>query len=84
MEDDWKIDKHINLAMVGAVLLQTAILVWGASNLWTRVGVIEESVKNSTSQGEKIAVIQEKVSTLQANVTQLEGWLRRNIPTRSP
>lgn len=80
----WKADKHVNLAMIGAVGMQTAIIVWGASSLWTRVGNIEEAIKSSAHQAEKIAVIEEKVTTLQGVVSRLEDWLRHNIKPSQP
>lgn len=78
----WKLDKHIPIALILALIGQSAVFVWGASNLWTRVGNIEDYIKANSNQGEKIAVIQEKVTTLQGTVNRLEEWLRHNVTTK--
>ena len=86
--NNWKVDKHVPLASIisGAVfvLLQTVAITAYLAVLGSRVTTLEDNAKVSASQGEKIAVIQEKVTTLQAAFTRLEEWLRQNVTPKSP
>lgn len=40
-QDKWKLDKHVPLALLAAIALQTTGIVWFASKLDSRVGALE-------------------------------------------
>lgn len=41
--DSWHFDKRIPLALIGTLVLQLIVLVWGASKLDSRVLVLEKA-----------------------------------------
>lgn len=82
MEDPgkWSVDKRIPLATIISLAVlfvgQTFAGIWAMSNLWTRVQTIEEFVRTQQPQAAQIAVIQEKVTTLQTSINKIEAWLQ--------
>ena len=85
---NWEVDKHVPLASIIAgavfVLLQTVAITAYLAVLGSRVTTLEDTAKISMNQGEKIAVIQEKVTTLQAAIIRMEEWLHHNVTPKSP
>lgn len=78
MEDlnKWSIDKRIPVPAIiaGAVflLLQTGFLY----NVIYRVGALEDFAKAQQPQAAQIAVMQEKITTVQTTLNKIEVWLQ--------
>lgn len=89
MEDPgkWSVDKRVPLPSIlaGAVFVfaQTWFLAWWISSISYRVQTIEDFMKNAQPQGAQLAVMQEKVSTVQASINRIEAFLTtlRNPPS---
>lgn len=72
---DWKIDKHIPVAVIIAMLLQTFAVVWWAAQLEARVQVIELDIRQNTQLIERVSRVEEKVSALKESSLRIEGKL---------
>lgn len=66
-EDKWSLDKHIPVALILGLVMQTAGFVWYTAqftaNIENRIIVLE---KQQVSQGESFKTMPEKVARLEA------------------
>ena len=77
-DDDkrWVLDRHVPLALIVTIVVQTVVAVWGASNLWARVGELEREVATLTPQAERLIRLEEKLGSVQATLTEIKALLR--------
>lgn len=81
MEDPgkWSVDKRIPVPSIIAaavfLILQTWYFATAFSGLNYRVTALEEASKVAQPQTAQIAVMQEKVSTMQLTLNKIESWL---------
>lgn len=84
----WHVTRGIPLSLimtiasvgVGQIM---AVLYWAAI-VSTKQQVFEDFMKSTQPQAAQIAVIQEKVTSLQGQFTRFEEWVKHNIPTKNP
>ena len=75
-DNRWVLDRHIPLALIVTIVVQTIVAVWGASNLWARVGELEREVATLTPQAERLIRLEEKLASVQATLTEIKALLR--------
>lgn len=46
----WRLDKHVPIAVVGAILLQAGSTIWWASTVETRISSAVEKINNIETQ----------------------------------
>lgn len=75
----WHIEKGIPLALIVAILVQTAGWVWWSASINFRVGQLEKAgemvatqVTAAQSQAVTIARLEEKVNNVQASIADLK------------
>ncbi len=78
-QEHFSVDKRINISAIVAALFQAAVIVWGASNLYSRVGELEKvvnqgQVRSVVSQDEMNSV-KERVLRLEINLTNINAKL---------
>jgi hypothetical protein len=79
--DHWQVDRKIPLALIGAVLLQTAGMSWWASGMSMRVEQLERQAAGISSQSERIVRLEEKVGGIQQGIAEIKAMLQRaNVP----
>jgi hypothetical protein len=49
-DDSWQLDKHVPIAVIVTVLIQTAYIVWWGSKVDSRVAAIEEHIRKEESK----------------------------------
>jgi hypothetical protein len=89
-DQHWHLDRRVPLAMLGGILLQTAVALWWASGLNTRVAQLEQQVTMispaSAVQGGQIIRIQTQLEAITANILEIRNGLQRGqtwvAPTR--
>lgn len=54
IEREWHLDKRVPIALIITLMAQTAGIVWWASALSSRVGVLEKSDESSVSQNSQL------------------------------
>jgi molybdenum-dependent DNA-binding transcriptional regulator ModE len=72
----WVLDRHIPLALIVTIVVQTFVAVWGASNLWARVGGLEREVATLTPKAERLIRLEEKLGSVQATLAEIKALLR--------
>lgn len=76
-QDKWRVDKHIPVAMLLALFMQTAGIVWWAASLEARVGVLEQWMKQNTMVIERMGRVEERVEGLKEQAMRIEVKLDR-------
>jgi len=83
----WHVTKGIPLSLILAIatfgLGQIMAVMYWAAGVSTRLSAVEEYMKVTQPQAAQIAVINEKLTTLQGAVGRLEGWLHQNVPPKN-
>ena len=72
---DWKIDKHIPVAVILAMVIQTFAVIWWAAQLEARVQMIEVETRQNAALIERVSRVEEKVSALKESSHRIEGKL---------
>ena len=70
----WRIDKHIPIAVLVALLLQTSGIVWWASSITSRVDMLEKSTSSWQASREKIP---ERVTRVEVSLESINASLLR-------
>jgi len=71
------LDKRIPAALVAAFLLQTAGALFWAGSAAQRIATLERTVADDQSAIERVAVMQEQISTIRVQLDRMENKLDR-------
>lgn len=84
----WQVDRHIPVALIFAIVVQSIGLVTWAANLTTRVSTLEEQVK---AQGQVLGPIVERsirletrLEAVNSNIVEMKDMLRSSVLTYVP
>lgn len=69
-ESTWRIDKHIPLAVILAIVVQSGSLVWYAAKMDSRVAVLE-------SQMQANQMLLNQISTINSRLVRIETLIER-------
>lgn len=75
--EKWKIDRHIPLALILTIVIQTLVAVWAASNLWARVDNIERQMATFAPQSERLIRLEGKVESVKDSLAEIKELLRK-------
>lgn len=75
-DKNWRVDKHIPLALILAILVQTATLAWWASGVDHRLDALEHQTVNTNSQSERLVKLETKFDGLIDSVNEIKTLLR--------
>lgn len=81
MSGHWKVDRHIPLALIGAIGLQTAIAIWWAAtfsaSITGRVEVIEKQLVTTAPISERMVRVEVQLGAVKETVDKIEALIRR-------
>lgn len=85
-DDDgaWHLDKKVPLALIFAILVQTAMGFWWASGLTERVVVLERGAVNSAPQGDRLTRVEVKVDGVQRTLDKIEALVQQRQESGRP
>lgn len=72
----WRVDKHIPLALILAIFVQTATIAWWAAGVSFRIEQLEKNGLSSASQGERLVKLETKFDALIDSVNEIRTLLR--------
>lgn len=81
-DDAWHLDKKVPLALLFAILVQTAMGFWWASGLTERVTVLERGAVSSAPQADRLTRVEVKVDGVQRTLDKIEALVQQR--TESP
>jgi hypothetical protein len=76
-ETHWTVDKRVPLALIVTIIIQTAGLVWWASNLSERVNTLERRAEASAPQGDRLTRVEVKIESVQEGISEIKRLIRR-------
>jgi hypothetical protein len=76
----WHLDKRVPIALILAIILQTAGLVWWASSLSERVNSLERTRDANAPQGDRLTRVEVKIESIQTGIDRIERLIRREPP----
>ena len=81
----WHIDKRVPLAMLLAIAIQSAGLIWWLSSLGERVNTLERNAASSSAiampQSDRLTRVEVKLDSLKEGLLELKDLIRRpSIP----
>lgn len=74
--EQWHLDKKVPVALITALIIQTAAAIWWASGVEARVKVLEAQLITFAPQPERLARVETKIETVLQNIAELRMWLR--------
>jgi len=89
-DDDskWHLDKKVPIALMSTIVFQTMVFIWGASNLWTRVGELERQQTAAVPRLESVIRLEAKVDNISGSLTEIKAALvsmaagQKEVPRR--
>lgn len=86
MTSKWTIDKHIPLAMIGAIAMQSAVAIWWAAtfsaSITGRVDVLERQALTAAPLSERMVKLETKFDGMAETLVEIKNLLRQ-VPTRA-
>jgi hypothetical protein len=76
----WTLDRRVPLALILALVLQTAGLVWWASSLSERVNTLERRAEATAPQGDRLTRVEVKLEGVQSGIDEIKRLIRRENP----
>jgi hypothetical protein len=76
----WQIDKHIPLALIMTIVLQTATIVWWAAGINHEVADLKQRALSASTQPERIVRLETRLDAISDSLNEI----RRLLSTRTP
>lgn len=77
----WTIDRHVPLALIGAILLQSAVGIWWAGSFSAatsgRLDVLEKQAMTTAPVSERLVRVEVQIGTIKETVDKIEALIRR-------
>lgn len=71
----WSIDKHIPVALILSIVIQTAGIIWWASSITARVDALERSLADSRNLPERIARVEGFLTSINDTLSRIDRKL---------
>lgn len=75
----WHLDKRVPVAIIVAIVVQTAGMVWWASSLSERVNTLERQAQSSAPQVERIVRLETQLEAIREGIAELKVILRGKL-----
>jgi hypothetical protein len=76
-ETKWYLDKRVPLALILTIVIQTAGLVWWASNLTERVNSLERTQEATAPQADRLTRVEVRLESVQSGIDEIKRLIRR-------
>lgn len=73
----WHLDKRLPVAMICAILVQTATVIWWASGINERVGVLEKRIDASAPQADRITRLEVNIEVVKEGIGEIKQLIRK-------
>lgn len=72
----WSIDKHIPVALIFAIAVQTGGALWWAAKVDSRISVLENNTTANNQLMERVTKVEEKVISVKEGINRIEQTLQ--------
>lgn len=76
-QTSWVIDKHIPLALLCAIGVQSCTAVWWAASVSGRIDVLERQANASAPISERLVKLETKFDSVSETLTEIKNILRQ-------
>ena len=76
-DDIWHLDKRMSIAIIFAIVIQTAAIVYWAGVISERVSDNEQHIKQTNNTGERIAAVETELKNGYATIERILNTLER-------
>jgi hypothetical protein len=76
----WHLDKKVPIALIAAICMQTAGIVWWGATTSERLNALERKADAAAPQAERLARVETKVEAIQTGISEIKQILAP--PTR--
>lgn len=82
VDDDrqWHLDKKVPIALIAAILTQTAGIGWWGASTNARLNALEEKSTLAASQPERLTRVETKLESVQDGIAEIKSILRKEPP----
>lgn len=82
--EHWRVDRHIPVALICTLILQTAGAVWWASQLQSRVTELERVNVSTSSQADRLVKLETRFESVLEKLGDIRATLGRFEPRLPP
>lgn len=79
MTSRWIIDRHIPIALLVGLAMQTIGAIWWAASTTARLDQLENQAKATAPMAERVIRLEEKIGTVQAGITEIKSLVQNLI-----
>ncbi len=76
----WHLDKRVPIALIVTIVIQTGGMAWWASNLSTRVDLLEKQHTSITPNVERIVRLETQIEAIRDGIAELKLLMRGRGP----
>jgi hypothetical protein len=76
----WQIDKHIPLALILTIVLQTATIVWWAAGINHEVADLKQRALSAATQPERIVRLETRLDAISDSLNEIRRLLSTKVP----
>lgn len=80
-QDDsaWHLDKKVPIALILAIIVQTAGMVWWGATTSERLNAVERRVEMTAPQGDRLTRVEVKVDNALDGISEIKSILRKDL-----
>ena len=75
-EREWHLDKKVPIALILAICVQTAGIIWFAAGLFYRVEALEKHQSATFPQADRLTRVEVKLESVQDGITEIKKILQ--------
>lgn len=84
MDTHWTLDRRVPILALAGLLLQTILFVFWFGHLSQQVNQNTQSLRDKRDDGNRLAVIETRVGSLDSSITRLTNTIDRLLRERPP
>lgn len=78
-ERGWIIDRHIPIALLIGLAMQTVGAIWWAASTTARIDQLESQAKANAPMAERVIRVEEKIGAIQAGISEIKVMVQNLI-----
>ena len=75
----WHLDRRVPVALIFAIVMQSAAIIWWGASLSERVSSLEKRADHSAPQADRLTRVEVKVDSITDSLNEIKILLRRPL-----
>jgi hypothetical protein len=81
-EQSWHLDRKVPIALILAIIFQTAGIIWFAAGIYHRIETLERDAIARGPQGDRLTRVEVKLENVQEGITEIKRLIQRFEPPK--